>query len=87
VAVAVVGGEDRLEVEGLALVLLPDLGGHDDEAGWRVAETALQNGSVAIEIKQQRRDFFLKSVQEERVGGRDDAGDFFGGGSKGIIGA
>ena len=82
-----VGGEDGLEVEGLALVLLPDLGGHDDEAGWRVAEAALQNGGVAIEIKQQRRYFFLKSIQVERVGGRDDAGDFFGGGPKRIIGA
>ena len=74
-----VGGEDWFEVEGLALMSLPDLSGQDDEAGRRVAETATQNGSVAIEIEQERRDLFLKSVKVERVGRRDDAGDFFGG--------
>jgi|SRR5208282_1076 len=79
-AVAVVGSEDGFEVQRVALMGLPDVGGHYDEAGGSVAETALENGCVAIEIEQQRRDLFLKSVNVERVGGRDDAGDFFGGG-------
>ena len=77
-----VGSEDGFEVEGVALMGLPYAGGHDDEAGGSVAETALENGRVAIEIEQQRRDLFLKSVNVERVGGCDDAGDFFGGGPK-----
>src|SRR5208282_2089330 len=78
-AVAVVGSEDRFEIEGVALTGSPNVGRHDDEAGGRVAETPLQHGCVAIEIKEQRRDFFLKSVEIKGVGGHNDAGDFFGG--------
>jgi hypothetical protein len=52
VAVAVVGGQDRLEVERLALMLLPDLSGHDDEARRRVAKTAVENRRLAVEIKE-----------------------------------
>jgi hypothetical protein len=82
VAVAVVGGEHGLEVERLALMRLPDLSRHDYEAGRRVAEAAVQHRSVAVEIKQEGSDLFLKSIQIERVARRDDASDLLGGGAK-----
>ena len=77
-----VGSQDRFEAERVSLIGLPYVGWHDDEAGGRVAETALENGRVAIEVEQQRRHLFLKSIKIKRVGGRGDAGDFFGGGPK-----
>ena len=52
VAVSVVGGQNRLEVERLALTRFPNLRGHDDEARRRVAETAAENRRVAIEIEE-----------------------------------
>src|ERR1700735_4113741 len=85
VAVAVVGGEDGFEVQRLAFMLLPNLCGHDDEAGGRVAGAAVERGRVSIEVEQERRDFFLESVKIERVGGRDDARDLFGRRAKRIV--
>jgi len=87
VAVAVIGSEDGFEVECVALVSFPYVGGHYDETGGCVAETARQNWRVAIQIEEERRYLFLESVQVERVGGRDYAGNFLGGGAKGIGGA
>ncbi len=86
-AIAVFGSQHGLEVERVALMHFPEVGGDDDEAGRRVAETALQNRSVAIEVEQKRRDLFLKSIKKQRIGGRDYAGDFFSGGAERIVAA
>jgi len=79
VAAAVVGGQDRLEVERLALMSFPGVCGHDDEAGRCVAQAPIEHWRISIEIEEERCDFFLKSIQVEWIGGSDDARDLFSG--------
>jgi len=67
--------QHRLQIERFALVFIPNALRHDHVSGRRVTQFALDAGSIAVEVKEQRCRIVAKAVKIERLVASDRAVD------------